>query len=371
MQPPSPPAKRTPSIYDLREDVRSALIVVDMQRDWFSGSDLVRTAFPQLPGNVADLLAVFRAAETPVVHVRAKYDCPVRSSHIGYFKQLNPEKPSTVSLEPEPCAQELPGELVVFKPTFDGFHNTELHAELKRLDVRRVYVCGLVTAACVLNTCFGAFRHGYEVVLVADCTADRSRAQHDSIIAIYNGYTFIAAGLPEIESFLRAPRSAALADEAAASAQPLRSSPTRHAARAARADGASACALGRERSERALDEAGAGPEARLRADWALSAASSLPALSPDLRANVDNPHAPAAAAAAAVCTSQRRALLAGLSGLACIVHLLAVSVEAVAAGHGCDERLQAPPPVGRDATALRASWSRAAAAAPARCVALV
>jgi hypothetical protein len=47
-----------------------------------------------------------------------------------------------------------------------------------------------------------------------------------------------------------------------------------------------------------------------------------------------------------------------------VVQLLAVGLEAVAAGHGYDERLQAPPPLAaglRDA-ALRASWARAQSA---------
>ncbi|KAJ1636057.1 Isochorismatase-like protein [Pavlovales sp. CCMP2436] len=189
----------------LRVDARSALLVVDIQADWYSDdpTQLVSSAFPELPHKVAELLDVFRSRLQPVVHVRAKYDCPEASLHMPFFKKLNPEKPGeAISPTPEPWAAELPGELVVLKPTFDGFHETNLHAELQLLGVERVYVCGLVTAACILNTCFGAFRLGYEVVLVGECCADRTRAQHDAVLSIYDGYTFVVADLAELKTFV-------------------------------------------------------------------------------------------------------------------------------------------------------------------------
>lgn len=363
----------TNALYDLPDDLPSALILVDMQRDWFSGSEEVRSAFPQLPANVEELLAVFRERNTPVVHVRAKYDCPVRSSHMGFFKLLNPEKPSVVALDAEPCALELPGEMIVFKPTFDGFHNTNLHAELQRLGVRRVYVAGLVTAACVLNTCFGAFRHGYETILVTDCTADRSRAQHDAIIAIYSGYTFIAASLAEIDSFLRAPVGAAGAGaaEARRTLAPSERAIVRTSAGgtdapladAARAQGGRDGSRHVERrAERAAigDAAGVNPEARsrsasippssprigatlsrsdLRSTSSLSLASASSSSSGSSTASsVDQPHASTAAPAVARGALVGGVIWLGLSGISSVAWLCSVGVEAIAAGHGDDER---------------------------------
>lgn len=63
-------SKPAPSLYDFRDDVTSALIVVDCQTDWFSASEEVRSAFPELPDNVAELLRTFRERSVPVVHVR-------------------------------------------------------------------------------------------------------------------------------------------------------------------------------------------------------------------------------------------------------------------------------------------------------------
>lgn len=185
-------SRSAPSLSVLSRDVASALIVVDIQRTWYSGSEEVRTSFPHLEVTVPALLSKCRRAGLPIVHVRAKYDCPQRSPHLRFFKQLNPEKPAEeVSTEPESWAREEPGELVVEKPTFDSFHDTSLHEDLRAQGVERIYVCGLVTAACVLNTCMGGFKRGYEVVVVGDCTGDRSREQHEAVLSIYHGYTFV------------------------------------------------------------------------------------------------------------------------------------------------------------------------------------
>lgn len=199
----APPPKPRTSLADLDADTPSALLVVDVQRDWYSQS-VVSSEFPELAHTLPRLIGHCRQAQMPVVHVRAKYDTDA-ARHMAFFKRLNPEKPAEhVSPNPEPFAAEEPGELVVYKPTFDGFHETELADALHRMGVKRVYVCGLVTSACVLNTCFGAFRHGFEVVLVPECCGDRVRAQHDAVVSIYDGYTFVGATLVEVLSLAKA-----------------------------------------------------------------------------------------------------------------------------------------------------------------------
>ncbi|KAG8465521.1 hypothetical protein KFE25_002828 [Diacronema lutheri] len=336
-----PPAKPAPSIYDLRDDVRSALIVVDVQRDWFSASAAVRSAFPELPANLEELLDIFRSRGLPVVHVRARYDCPVRSGHMSFFTKLNPEKPAVVSVEPEPFAAERLGELVVYKPTFDGFHDTELHAELQRMRVGRVYVCGLVTAACVLNTCFGAFRLGYEVVLASECTADRSRAQHDAIINIYNGYTFIAAGLAELASFVRAPADVV----AGAPTQPELSAPELHSPKLRSPELRLARELPLQRGRGPIPDStdplscsSLSVASSISSSTTLSSFSSSSAGASSVASEVTAP------SSAPLISAQPRAsrLATSLGGLALLARSLSVGVYCIAAGHGLDERLMSP-----------------------------
>jgi nicotinamidase-related amidase len=52
------------------------------------------------------------------------------------------------------------------KDAYSGFEGTDLDAWLKRAGVRRVFVGGLATDYCVLNTVRDALRLGYAAVLL-------------------------------------------------------------------------------------------------------------------------------------------------------------------------------------------------------------
>jgi len=78
----------------------------------------------------------------------------------------------TVGAEVFPFAKEAPGEKVLIKQTFDGFHNPELQSYLQKNKKKFILVAGLVTSVCVLLTAANAAQRGYLVGLVEDCCAD-------------------------------------------------------------------------------------------------------------------------------------------------------------------------------------------------------
>ena len=59
---------------------------------------------------------------------------------------------------------------------------------LQSLEIKRLYLCGVLTKACVMMTANSAFTFGYEVYVIEDCCADSSKKDHDNILQIYNGY---------------------------------------------------------------------------------------------------------------------------------------------------------------------------------------
>ena len=190
---------------DLTFDVDGscALIVVDVQTCWYTNSPMLREAFPQLPERMAALLRIARRRGVPVIHIRASYE---ESPHVQTMRRLNPGlNQVAITPEPEAWACELPGEPVVFKSTFDGFFRTELEEKLRELGVTRVLVSGLVTSACVLNTAFGAFHRGFDVVLVEDCCADRSVARHEATLAMYSDYCFRIVRTVDLDLFSSSP----------------------------------------------------------------------------------------------------------------------------------------------------------------------
>jgi nicotinamidase/pyrazinamidase len=54
------------------------------------------------------------------------------------------------------------------KEAYSAFHGTTLDAELKQAAVRRLFVGGLATDYCVLNTVRDALNHGYDVCILLD-----------------------------------------------------------------------------------------------------------------------------------------------------------------------------------------------------------
>ena len=51
---------------------------------------------------------------------------------------------------------------------YSAFEGTTLATDLQRLGVTRLFVAGLATDYCVLNTALDARRHGFQVVLLED-----------------------------------------------------------------------------------------------------------------------------------------------------------------------------------------------------------
>ena len=146
---------------------RTALLVVDVQR----GLDHPRWGArnnPQTERRIAELLAAWRAAERPVIHVQ----------HL--------------SLEPEsPLRQELPGhafkdealpragEPVFQKHVNSAFIGTDLEAYLRAEGIDHLVVVGLTTDHCVSTTARMAANLGFTVTVVEDATATFERVGPD------------------------------------------------------------------------------------------------------------------------------------------------------------------------------------------------
>lgn len=165
-----------------------ALVLVDIQEE-FTTIPEVHDAFPHLRVSVEGLLHTFRSQGFPIVHIRAEYNVE-SSPWIPWFYEISqrtyrPTLPTSIS-----WAKELEDEKVIIKHTFDGFLGTDLESYLKEKGIERVFICGLLTSACVLATTVGAFFRGFETYLVSDCCGDRSVEKHESILKMYGNYYF-------------------------------------------------------------------------------------------------------------------------------------------------------------------------------------
>ena len=163
-----------------------ALLLIDVQKDFWT--ERMSQDFADYEKQVRNLLHVCRHEGIDIVHLRARFqqdqsDWLVRYRNLGRIPCIE----GTPGVEIFPCAKDEPGEFVIFKQSFDGFHKPALQAYLAKHEKRYLLVAGLVTSVCVLLTAATAAQRGYLVGVVEDCCADSPEAHEQTL----QGYPFI------------------------------------------------------------------------------------------------------------------------------------------------------------------------------------
>src|SRR6478735_6592158 len=82
-----------------------------------------------------------------------------------------------------------PGDPVIAKPTFGGFHRTELDTTLRAAGIDTLLFAGCTTSVCVETTLREAVVRNYRCVLVEDCVAEPvganlARTNHDATLLV-------------------------------------------------------------------------------------------------------------------------------------------------------------------------------------------
>jgi nicotinamidase-related amidase len=140
----------------LRLDARTALIPIDVQQAF----DLSVSSNPTMEANGLRLLAAWRAAGLPLLHVR--------HDSVQPGSPFRPDQPGN-ALRPgfEPQAEEP----LVSKSVNAAFIGTDLDLRLRRLGVETVVLFGMTTDMCVSTTARVAANLGYRTLVVGDATA--------------------------------------------------------------------------------------------------------------------------------------------------------------------------------------------------------
>jgi biuret amidohydrolase len=176
--------------YDYSFDqARTALIVIDMQRDFVEpggfgealGNDV--SLLSAIVPKVAELLGICRAAGLMIVHTREAHrpdlsDCPpaklIRGNSKLRIGDPGPMGRILVAGEPGndilPGVAPLPGEIVIDKPGKGAFYATALGEILRLRGITHLIFAGVTTEVCVQTTMREANDRGYECLLIEDAT---------------------------------------------------------------------------------------------------------------------------------------------------------------------------------------------------------
>jgi nicotinamidase-related amidase len=159
---------------DIRLQPGDALMMVDVQNDFLPGGSLAVPAGDEVVAPLNEWIANFMAAKLPVFATRDWHP----RGHCSFREQGGTWPAHCVAdtrgAEFAAALALPPTAHVVSKATrpetdaYSGFDDTDLDAQLRRMQVHRLFVGGLATDYCVLDTVSDALRLGYGVMLLVD-----------------------------------------------------------------------------------------------------------------------------------------------------------------------------------------------------------
>lgn len=196
--------RSTMSLLDSLTPARTALLVIDMQRDFLApegyaaqaGLDIAPLA--STIGPIGKLLAEGRKAGLLIVHTREGHvpdlsDCPPykleRSRRAG--AEIGSKGPlgrllvrGEVGHDFVDALRPLEQEIVIDKPGYSAFAHTKLQQALAKRGIETLIITGVTTEVCVSSTLRAAIDLGYRCITVSDACASGNPALHRAALAM-------------------------------------------------------------------------------------------------------------------------------------------------------------------------------------------
>jgi nicotinamidase-related amidase len=167
--------------------MKPALVIIDIQNDYFPGGKMELEGSPEAGLQAAKLLQHFRSKGLPLVHIQHVSNRPGASFFL----------PDTEGVNIHASVAPHSGEIVLQKHFPNSFRGTPLLEHLRGLGADHLIIAGMMTHMCVDATTRAAFDLGFSCSLAHDACAARAlvfgeqrvpAAQvHASFLAALNG----------------------------------------------------------------------------------------------------------------------------------------------------------------------------------------
>jgi len=146
--------------------MKPALIIIDIQNDYFPGGRMELEGSPEASLQAAKLLQGFREKGLPVVHIQHVSNRPGASFFLPDTEGVN------IHANVAPRA----GETVIQKNFPNSFRGTGLLEQLRVQGTDHLVIAGMMTHMCVDATTRAAFDLGFSCSLAHDACATRAVA---------------------------------------------------------------------------------------------------------------------------------------------------------------------------------------------------
>lgn len=162
-----------------------ALLLIDIQNDYFPGGRM------ELPGseaaglNAGKLLDAFRKSTLPVFHIQ----------HISTRPTATFFLPRTDGVNIHDTVSPVPGEPIIQKKYPNSFRETNLREKLREAGISQLVIAGMMTQMCVDTTVRAAADLGFTCQLAHDACAARDLTFAGRTVAALDVQTAFMAAL--------------------------------------------------------------------------------------------------------------------------------------------------------------------------------
>lgn len=164
--------------------MKTALILVDIQNDYFPGGKMELEGSLDASLKAKELLAFFRQRQMPVIHIQ----------HIAIRPGATFFLPDTLGVKIHANVQPLAEEALFQKHYPNSLRDTPLLAALRAEQIDNLVICGMMTHMCIDSTTRAAHDHGFDCLVAGDACATRALSlQGQTIPAAAVHLAFLAA----------------------------------------------------------------------------------------------------------------------------------------------------------------------------------
>lgn len=153
-----------------------ALVIVDVQNDFLPGGALAVPRGDDVISSLNRYIERFESRQLPIIATRDWHPgkhcsfkpqggiwpvhCVADTEGAAFSRELKLPKTTVVISKADTTENE----------SYSGFGNTSLAAQLKEQKVQRLFIGGLATDYCVLNTVLDGLRNNFQVFLLCDAS---------------------------------------------------------------------------------------------------------------------------------------------------------------------------------------------------------
>jgi nicotinamidase-related amidase len=152
--------------------MKKALLLVDIQNDYFPGGRMELTGMEEAASQAQALLAAFRRRKFPTYHIQ----------HVSIREGAAFFLPGTLGVQIHASIAPGQGETVINKHFPNSFRDTGLKERLAAAGVGELVICGAMSHMCIDASTRAAVDHGFSCVVIHDACATRDLKFAETLI---------------------------------------------------------------------------------------------------------------------------------------------------------------------------------------------